>query len=603
MSGGPNILSQFWQELKRRKVTRVITVYAAAAFVILQLVEILAPSLRLPEWTMNFILVLLIVGFVIAVILSWIYDVHPEEGIVKTEPASDILREPAPPSSKGWKIATYVSILIIIGLLLFNMAGRGNKVSIEQSLEKSIAVLPFLNLSGDSDQDNRCLALTDEVITHLYKIESFDKVPSFTSVRAFHTPDKLIPQIADELKVNYIVQSTYKEIGGQMRVSVQLIEAKNEKLIWLQDYDRSYKDIVSLPAEIALQIADKLEANLTNSEKQNVQKIPTYNQKAYELIQQCRIQLQKNNYSFAFLDSALKAIELDPHYAEAYYWAGTSIYLQGSFFGTKDIQSATWEALPFILKARDLDQGLSLVHIGMATLYLWTAWDYSNAELEYLNAMELEPNNPVIESQYLEFLNKMDRPEEVFSLKNLSAQTFTDLSKTYLLLGDRSGAENTLKTYIDSIGITSLFGGLPFVGECYLWMNEYNTARRCLEDALQSEPQAMQLPRFQACLALAFHKTDDLEKAQEIISQLIDKSITTAVGSPAFYTGWYYSWTGELDSAFYWLEKAVQNRSPEIPWLKADPAFNNLKDDPRYWDLYERTGHKAYEDYMASKSQ
>ena len=601
MAGDPNKLSQFWQELKRRKVTRVITVYAAAAFVILQLVEILAPSLRLPEWTMNFILVLLIVGFVIAVILSWIYDVHPEEGIVKTVPASDILKEPAPPSSKGWKVATYVSLVIIIGLILFNMAGRGNKVSIEQSLEKSIAVLPFLNLSGDSDLDIRCLGLTAEIITHLYKIESFDKVSPLTSVRTFHNPDKLIPQIADELKVNYIVQGTYKEIGGQIIVTANLIEAKNEKLIWL--LDRPYNSIVTIPAEIALQIADELEANLTNSEKQNVQKIPTYNQKAYELIQQCRIQSEKSNYSFAYLDSALKAIELDPHYAEAYYWGAISIFLEGSFFGTKDLQSVAWDALPFLVKARDLDQDLSSVHVGMATLYLWTAWDYSNAELEYLMAMELEPNNPVIESQYLEFLNKMDRPEEVFSLKNLSAQTFTDLSKTYLLLGDRSGAENTLKTYIDSMGITSLLGGLPFVGECYLWMNEYNIARRCLEDALQSEPQAMQLPRFQACLALAFHKTDDPEKAQEIISQLIDKSSTTAAGSPAFYTGWYYSWTGELDSAFYWLEKAVQNRSPEMPWLKADPAFTNLKDDPRYWDLYERTGHKAYDDYMASKSQ
>jgi len=84
---------------------------------------------------------------------------------------------------------------------------------------------------------------------------------------------------------------------------------------------------------------------------------------------------------------------------------------------------------------------------------------------------------------------------------------------------------------------------------------------------------------------------------------LIRKSDTSAVGSPAFFTGWYYSRIGEVDSAFYWLEKAYNNRSPEMPWLKADPAFNNLKDDDRYWDLYERTGHKAYDEYMASKNK
>jgi len=103
MSTNPNKLSQFWKELKRRKVTRVITVYAAAAFVILQLIEILTPSLRLPEWTMNFILVLLIAGFIIAVILSWIYDVHPDGGIAKTEPAEKEGEALALPSFNGWK--------------------------------------------------------------------------------------------------------------------------------------------------------------------------------------------------------------------------------------------------------------------------------------------------------------------------------------------------------------------------------------------------------------------------------------------------------------------------------------------------------------------
>jgi tetratricopeptide (TPR) repeat protein len=104
-------------------------------------------------------------------------------------------------------------------------------------------------------------------------------------------------------------------------------------------------------------------------------------------------------------------------------------------------------------------------------------------------------------------------------------------------------------------------------------------------------------------MALAYHKTKDYEQAQIIISRLIEKSDTTSVGYPAYFTGWYYSWIGEVDSAFYWLEKAYKNRSPEMTWLKVDPAFNNLKDDDRYWDLYERTGHKAYDDYMASKSK
>ena len=83
---------------------------------------------------------------------------------------------------------------------------------------------------------------------------------------------------------------------------------------------------------------------------------------------------------------------------------------------------------------------------------------------------------------------------------------------------------------------------------------------------------------------------------------MIQKSDKTAAGSPAYYTGWFYSWIGEGDSAFYWLEKAYENRSPEFPWLKVDPAFDTLKNDDRYWDLYERTGHKAYDDYRATQN-
>ena len=143
----------------------------------------------------------------------------------------------------------------------------------------------------------------------------------------------------------------------------------------------------------------------------------------------------------------------------------------------------------------------------------------------------------------------------------------------------------------------------PYKGNLYLWLEKYDSARFYLESALQSEHHEMSVPRFQACLALAYYETEDFELAKEIISQLIEKSDKTTVGSPAFFTAWYYSWIGEVDSAFYWLEKAYGNNSPEFPWFKVDPAYNSLKDDPRYWDLYERTGHKAYDDYLASRDR
>ena len=179
----------------------------------------------------------------------------------------------------------------------------------------------------------------------------------------------------------------------------------------------------------------------------------------------------------------------------------------------------------------------------MATFNELTKWDYIKAEQEYLKGKELEPNNLKINNQYREFLVKMNRLEE------------------------------------------------------------YDSAKFYLQSAMKYEDPQMLVSRFQACLALMYQKSNNHQPAQNIINQLIDRSKETTAGSPGYFIGWYYSGIGEADSAFIWLEKAYQNRSMEIPWLKADPVFKNLKNDDRYWDLYERAGHKAYDEYMASKKK
>ena len=123
----PNKISRFWQELKRRNVVRVITVYAGAAFVILELVDIITEPLKLPSWLLPVVIVLLSVGFIIAVILSWIYDIHPEGGVVKTEPADQVKPEDIPKSSNGWKVASYISFVVIVGLIVLNIIPRTSR--------------------------------------------------------------------------------------------------------------------------------------------------------------------------------------------------------------------------------------------------------------------------------------------------------------------------------------------------------------------------------------------------------------------------------------------------------------------------------------------
>jgi len=343
-----------------------------------------------------------------------------------------------------------------------------------------------------------------------------------------------------------------------------------------------------------------LKAFIVDAEQTMIERIPTESMEAYELLKQAEylLRIKGVNELLQAIEIALEAIKIDPEYADAYAWVGFGILLKGSHGGLSPMLDVVFDALPYIIKARDLDPNLSYAHTVMGIYYLWTVWDYISAEQEYLRAMELEPNNGLNVGQYLEFLNKMDRPKDVLSLKGLPA-TSTDLIKTYIISGNRAETENHIAIYFDSVG----YKGDPYVGECYLWMEEFDSARVHLESALQSENLIMLVPRFQACLAFAYYKTNQMQQAQVIIDQLIEQFNITSAMSPDFYIGWYYSGIGEVDSAFYWLEKAYNNRSQEFPWLKVDPAFNNLKEYERYWDLYERTGHKAYDDYIAGKNK
>ena len=172
--------SQFWQELRRRKVIRVISVYAAAAFVILELADIVIPSLGLPAWTLNFIIIILSTGFVIALILSWIFDIHPGGEIVRTEPAEKEKPGRKPAEARGWKIANYLSLIVIIVLIILNIIPDKGQSGESEVFDKSIAVLPFQNLSEEEGNEHFVDGLVEDLLNRISVIEEL-RVTSRTS--------------------------------------------------------------------------------------------------------------------------------------------------------------------------------------------------------------------------------------------------------------------------------------------------------------------------------------------------------------------------------------------------------------------------------------
>ena len=206
----------FWQELKRRKVVGVIPVYAAAAFALLELVDIIATPLGLPEGTIKLVLILLLIGFVITIIFSWIYDITPD-GVKKTIPSGEIDEKARPAESNKWKIATYVSVVIIIALVVLNITRSGQRAENISKSEKTIAVLPFHSLSKDSTQIYFCDGIREEILNHLHKASSFT-VRSRTSSDHYRNTEKTSSVIGKELNANYLVEGSVGCEDNQLKI-------------------------------------------------------------------------------------------------------------------------------------------------------------------------------------------------------------------------------------------------------------------------------------------------------------------------------------------------------------------------------------------------
>jgi adenylate cyclase len=446
------------------------------------------------------------------------------------------------------------------------------------------------------------IGLTDEIINHLFKIASFDEVRSLSSVMVYKDSDRTTPQIGRELKVNYVLEGTYKKIGDRVKVTAQLIVAETDNHIWYNEYERPYEEIMGIQAEIALQIAGHIDAFITSSERQNIEKIPTTNQEAYELVKQVvylielftegSLNLTADQVFEQGSDYCSRAIELDPSYADAYALAGLLFQARGWHIGLDEPTTVTPVAQHYYQKALELDPDNAQAHHGMSVINFFYNWDHIKAEEEYLKAVELQPNNQIFRMGLSEFYLKLDRPEE--------ALLYADTSiKINILMGNPEKAYQALKLWSGSAGKENY----KRIAENYLWLEEYDSARLYFEYARHFTDQLMLVPRFQACQALAYHQTNEPDLARNIINRLIAKANETSAGSPDYFTGWYYSGIQEVDSAFYWLDKAYISKSAEMTWLKVDPVFNNLKQNDRYWDLYERTGFKAYDDYLAGQQK
>src|SRR5213596_2148919 len=262
-------MSGFFEELQRRRVYRVAAAYVIAAGFIIQMGSAILPAWELPNWTFRLVVVLLLIGFPIALILAWAFDVTPE-GIRATEKtaAETYLR-------RNMIILAAIGVIVSAGAGFFLLPRTSAR-----NIDKSIAVLPFENLSGDPDNAYFADGIQDDILTNLSKIGDL-KVISRTSVMPYRGKEKNVREIAQALGVSAVLEGSVRKSGNRVRVNVQLINALNDEHIWSDVYDRDLTDVFAIQTDLAKKIADELHAKLSPTEKEQMTRKPTENGEAY----------------------------------------------------------------------------------------------------------------------------------------------------------------------------------------------------------------------------------------------------------------------------------------------------------------------------------
>ena len=399
MSARPSFLA----ELKRRNVLRAGMLYAAGAWLLVQVATQVFPFFDIPNWVVRWIVIAAAIGFPFAMTLSWFYEFTPDG--LKAE--SEIAANPAMVRSTGKALDRWIIVVLSLAvvLLLANTfvlhkdAGGPDK-TIAASLDKSIAVLPFENLSADKDNAYFAAGMQDEILTRLAAIRDL-KVISRTSTEQYASHPPNLRVVAEQLGVATVLEGSVQRAGGKVRINLQLINAHDDSHLWAQNYDRDIADVFAVQSDVAEKVADALKAQLLPAESARIASVPTTSTQAHDLFlkgQDLFNQLQMSTIKdpaaagAQAVDFYRGAIADDPKFALAHAQLSYLLsYLH--WYGLDNRPSVIADALAAVEHALKLQPDLPEAHLAMAYVHYWGHRDYSPALAEFSIARAGMPNS------------------------------------------------------------------------------------------------------------------------------------------------------------------------------------------------------------------
>ena len=395
-------MSSFFRELKQRKVYRVAVGYAVVAWLVVQISATVIPAYHAPEWILPLFITAVALGFPVALVLAWVFDI--KGGAIKKAPESTVATLSAANKRRVWLLAAVgliISALAIGGYWLRNPWRKAVTVlqpapaRMPAILEKSVAVLPFENLSNDPDNAYFADGIEEEIRTRLARIADL-KVISRNSTQRYQSKPGNLAEIAKQLRVAHILEGSVQKAADQVRVNVQLVNVQTDSQLWAETYDRKLNDIFSVESEIAKKIAESLQAKLTGREEQALAARPTNNPEAYDAYLRALVFQARSNYSsdalFKAIDFYGLAVQLDPNFALA--WARLSGAHALLYFNRGDATAARRDAAKVALEnAQKLQPNSPETLLFVGYYQYWVQRDYELAKTTFEHVSKMLPGN------------------------------------------------------------------------------------------------------------------------------------------------------------------------------------------------------------------
>jgi adenylate cyclase len=575
---------KFFVELRRRNVYRVAVAYAVVSWLLIQIATQVFPFFEIPNWATRMVIVVLLLGFPIAVVLAWAYELTPE-GLQLT----DEVDSKKPAERRTGRALDFVIIgvlMAVIAIMAWQHYRPAQQPTAGGAPERSIAILPFVDLSQTREQEYFTDGITEQIIDSLAHVHGLFVVARTTAF-AFKDKSMDIRDIGRQLGVSHVLEGSVRHSTGKVRVVAQLIDVASGFHLWGETYDSTEQDLLSLQSDVARKVANALQTELHLAETTQLAKPPTQDPEAYDLYLRGRYLLNKRTTDSIQKGRILfeQAVAKDPRFGLGHAGIADSYILLGKagVISPDEASNGAWSEVSTTL---GIDENLAEGYISRATLLADFNWNWPAAEADFQKALALNPNSAIAHHWYSRYLAQLGRFEEALK-ENSAAQRLDPLSPVILtskakILWVAHRYQEAIDQCRRALDLESNFAAaFSTLAQASVHHQQYpegiEAAKKFVEISNRSSWAKLEL-------AYAYAVAGNKVESDRIVNEVTAQSEPFSPYDMAtICAAWH-----DTNGAFPWLEKAIELRSVDIIWIRVDPRLDPVRSDPRFTQVLAR---------------